>query len=114
MPNKGSDPNGNAKKLHIGNDYVTVVYNDSGEEYKIGVMKVSSCKCLIYLSDPLSMVLILKNLLLFAGDLNLILDFSFVNYWTYWFISFVKLKQVMICCCFCLGIFFHMLKLEID
>ncbi|XP_060567265.1 tuberin-like isoform X2 [Ruditapes philippinarum] len=39
MPNKDSDPNCNAKKLHIGNDYVTVVYNDSGEEYKIGVMK---------------------------------------------------------------------------
>ena len=40
MPNKESDPNCNAKKLHIGNDYVTIVYNDSGENYKIGVIKV--------------------------------------------------------------------------
>ena len=41
MPNKESDPNCNIKKRHIGNDYVTIVYNDSGEEYKIGVIKVS-------------------------------------------------------------------------
>ena len=40
MPNKESDPNCNSKKRHIGNDYVTIVYNDSGEDYKIGVMKV--------------------------------------------------------------------------
>lgn len=39
MPNKESDPNCNAKKLHIGNDYVTIVYNDSGEDYKIGAIK---------------------------------------------------------------------------
>ncbi|XP_021346638.1 tuberin-like isoform X4 [Mizuhopecten yessoensis] len=39
MPNKDSDPNCNAKKLHIGNDYVTIVYNDSGEDYKIGAIK---------------------------------------------------------------------------
>ncbi|WAQ96556.1 TSC2-like protein [Mya arenaria] len=36
MPNKETDPNCNFKKAHIGNDYVTVVYNDSEEEYKIG------------------------------------------------------------------------------
>lgn len=41
MPKKDSDPNCNAKRLHIGNDYVTVVYNNSDEEYKIGVIKVS-------------------------------------------------------------------------
>ncbi|XP_063445540.1 tuberin-like isoform X1 [Mytilus trossulus] len=39
MPNKESDPNCNSKKLHIGNDYVTVVYNDSGEDYRIGTIK---------------------------------------------------------------------------
>lgn len=33
MPNKESDPNCTAKILHIGNDYVTIVYNESGEEY---------------------------------------------------------------------------------
>ena len=40
MPNKESDPNCNSKKRHIGNDYVSIVYNDSGEDYKIGVIKV--------------------------------------------------------------------------
>ena len=40
MPNKESDPNCNAKKLHIGNDYVTIVYNESGADYKIGTIKV--------------------------------------------------------------------------
>ncbi|XP_071106055.1 tuberin-like isoform X2 [Haliotis cracherodii] len=39
MPNRESDPNCNAKKLHIGNDFVTIVYNDSGEEYKMGTIK---------------------------------------------------------------------------
>ena len=42
MPNKESDPNCNAKKLHIGNDYVTIVYNESGEDYKIGTIKASN------------------------------------------------------------------------
>ncbi|XP_022317676.2 tuberin-like isoform X3 [Crassostrea virginica] len=39
MPNRESDPSCNAKKLHIGNDYVTIVYNDSNEDYRIGVIK---------------------------------------------------------------------------
>ncbi|XP_041363648.1 tuberin-like isoform X2 [Gigantopelta aegis] len=39
MPNRESDPNCNAKKLHIGNDFVTIVYNDSGEDYTIGTIK---------------------------------------------------------------------------
>ncbi|ESP04643.1 hypothetical protein LOTGIDRAFT_61259, partial [Lottia gigantea] len=41
MPNKKSDPNGNSKKRHIGNDYVTIIYNDSQEDYKIGIIKGS-------------------------------------------------------------------------
>ena len=41
MPSKENDPNCNGKKLHIGNDYVTIVYNDSIEEYKLGTIKVS-------------------------------------------------------------------------
>lgn len=41
MPNRDSDPNCNAKKLHIGNDYVTIVYNDSNEDYRIGIIKVT-------------------------------------------------------------------------
>ena len=41
MPCKESDPKCTAKKLHIGNDNVTIVYNDSEEDYKIGTIKVS-------------------------------------------------------------------------
>ena len=40
MPNKESDCNCTHKKLHIGNDYITLVYNDSKEDYKIGTIKV--------------------------------------------------------------------------
>ncbi|XP_070579524.1 tuberin-like [Ptychodera flava] len=39
MPNKASDPNCNQKKLHIGNDYVTIIYNDSNEKYPLGTIK---------------------------------------------------------------------------
>lgn len=41
MPNKESDPNCNDKKLHIGNNYVTIVYNESGEDFNINTIKVS-------------------------------------------------------------------------
>lgn len=40
MPIKESDPACNNKKLHIGNNYVTIVYNDSGEDYSIGTLTV--------------------------------------------------------------------------
>jgi len=43
MPNRPSDPNGNNKKRHIGNDFVTIVYNNSGEEFDMGTIKVKSC-----------------------------------------------------------------------
>ena len=42
MPNKESDPNCNGKKLHIGNDFVSIVYNDSKQKYKIGTIKVNT------------------------------------------------------------------------
>lgn len=41
MPNRESDKSCCNKKRHIGNDFVVVVYNDSGEEYKLGTIKVS-------------------------------------------------------------------------
>ena len=41
MPNKDSDPGCNSKKLHIGNDFVTIVYNNSDEDIKFGVIKVT-------------------------------------------------------------------------
>lgn len=40
MPNKESDKGCCNKKRHIGNDFVMVVYNDSGEEYTLGTIKV--------------------------------------------------------------------------
>ncbi|XP_076003983.1 tuberin isoform X2 [Genypterus blacodes] len=39
MPNKESDKGCCNKKRHIGNDFVMVVYNDAGEEYKLGTIK---------------------------------------------------------------------------
>ncbi|XP_023241139.1 tuberin-like [Centruroides sculpturatus] len=39
MPNKEIDPAGNMKKLHIANDFVTIVYNESGEDYSLGTIK---------------------------------------------------------------------------
>lgn len=40
MPNKPQDPSANLKKLHIGNDHVVIVYNNSGTEFNISVLKV--------------------------------------------------------------------------
>uniref|UniRef100_UPI0037E73CFD tuberin isoform X2 n=1 Tax=Semicossyphus pulcher TaxID=241346 RepID=UPI0037E73CFD len=39
MPNRESDKGCCNKKRHIGNDFVMVMYNDSGEEYKLGTIK---------------------------------------------------------------------------
>lgn len=42
MPNKETDPNCNNKKMHIGNDFVNIVYNESGEEFDMKTIKVSA------------------------------------------------------------------------
>ncbi|XP_014260624.1 tuberin [Cimex lectularius] len=39
MPNSPTDLNATSKKLHIGNNFVTIVYNDSGEEYNFQTVK---------------------------------------------------------------------------
>jgi len=39
MPSTESDPQFNKKKRHIGNDYVAIVYNDSGAVYTMGTVK---------------------------------------------------------------------------
>nr|XP_045602296.1 tuberin-like isoform X2 [Procambarus clarkii] len=39
MPTLQNDPNCNNKKLHIGNDFVTIVFNESGVPYNINTMK---------------------------------------------------------------------------
>ena len=40
MPTRDSDPGCNSKKMHIGNDFVTIVYNDSQQAVKFGRIKV--------------------------------------------------------------------------
>jgi Rap/ran-GAP len=37
-----SDPNCNEKKKYIGNDFATIVYNESGEDYSLNTIKVIS------------------------------------------------------------------------
>lgn len=39
MPNNPHDPQCNSKKAHIGNDYVRIVWNDSGLPYKFDTLK---------------------------------------------------------------------------
>lgn len=40
MPTTDSDAKCNNKKKNIGNDFVTIVYNESGREYDIQTVKV--------------------------------------------------------------------------
>ncbi|KAG5679833.1 hypothetical protein PVAND_009371 [Polypedilum vanderplanki] len=39
MPTLESDPNCNEKKKYIGNDFATIVYNESGEDYNLNTIK---------------------------------------------------------------------------
>jgi tuberous sclerosis protein 2 len=38
---RDSDPQFNKKKRHIGNDFVAIVYNESGLPYTMGTVKVA-------------------------------------------------------------------------
>ena len=40
MPCRPDDPHSSDKKRHIGNDFVHIVYNDSGRPYSFGTIKV--------------------------------------------------------------------------
>ena len=40
MPTRESDPSCTDKKRHIGNNYVTIVYNESGEDFNVQTIKV--------------------------------------------------------------------------
>lgn len=42
MPTKPNDLACTNKKRHIGNNYVTIVYNDSGEDHQINTIRVST------------------------------------------------------------------------
>lgn len=47
MPTTESDLKCNNKKKNIGNDFVTIVYNESGQEYDIQTVKVNCTFCFI-------------------------------------------------------------------
>ncbi len=40
MPTHSTDPQCSNKKMHIGNNFVTIVYNDSQQPYAFGTIKV--------------------------------------------------------------------------
>ena len=56
MPNKEKDPNCNSKKLHIGNDNVIIIYNDSKKDVNLGIIKVS-----VVTIPGLTLVLLVAN-----------------------------------------------------
>jgi len=39
MPTTEADPNCRQKKLHIGNDYVCIIYNDSQTDFDLGTIR---------------------------------------------------------------------------
>ncbi|XP_015792101.1 tuberin [Tetranychus urticae] len=41
MPNKENDPDRNDKKLHIGNDCICIMYNNSGQEIDVNSLRIS-------------------------------------------------------------------------
>lgn len=45
MPTKDLDKYRCDKKRHLGNDFVSIVYNDSGEDFKLGTIKVGDFPC---------------------------------------------------------------------
>lgn len=42
MPTKDLDKYRCDKKRHLGNDFVSIIYNDSGEDFKLGTIKVGN------------------------------------------------------------------------
>ena len=57
MPTKLNDPACTNKKRHIGNNYVTIVYNDSGEDHLMNTIRVSFlCIGLLYTNSFLSLI----------------------------------------------------------
>lgn len=48
MPYKEKDAQCVSKKLHIGNDFVTIVYDDSKHGYNFGTIKVKRSSNIIF------------------------------------------------------------------
>ena len=53
MPNRETDPQFNKKKRHIGNDFVSIVYNESGTAVKNFREIIKLCKTYIGLKCDL-------------------------------------------------------------
>ncbi|KAL4702549.1 hypothetical protein ACJJTC_013551 [Scirpophaga incertulas] len=47
MPTVASDPTCNEKRKYIGNDFVSIVYNESGEEFNIHTIKGQFNLCVV-------------------------------------------------------------------
>uniref|UniRef100_A0A2K5K277 Rap-GAP domain-containing protein n=1 Tax=Colobus angolensis palliatus TaxID=336983 RepID=A0A2K5K277_COLAP len=54
MPTKDVDKHRCDKKRHLGNDFVSIVYNDSGEDFKLGTIKI--CEEAAYSNPSLPLV----------------------------------------------------------
>ncbi|GBP30758.1 Tuberin [Eumeta japonica] len=54
MPNLDRDPNCNEKRKYIGNDYVSIVYNDSGADFPIHTIKGQLNFCVVVV-EPLEL-----------------------------------------------------------
>jgi hypothetical protein len=52
MPTKDVDKHRCDKKRHLGNDFVSIVYNDSGEDFTLGTIKVSEAVACWTLTKP--------------------------------------------------------------
>ncbi|XP_049869315.1 tuberin isoform X2 [Pectinophora gossypiella] len=52
MPTSAKDPNCNEKRKYIGNDYVSIVYNDSGADFNITTIKGQLNFCIVVV-EPL-------------------------------------------------------------
>uniref|UniRef100_A0A8C3CZ98 Tuberin n=1 Tax=Cairina moschata TaxID=8855 RepID=A0A8C3CZ98_CAIMO len=64
MPTKDLDKYRCDKKRHLGNDFVSIVYNDSGEDFKLGTIKVQDFTCRHIIKQAfgcLTFLLSLKN-----------------------------------------------------
>ena len=56
MPNMESDHHYSNKKLHIGNNFVTIVYNNSGKPYQFGTIKVIITAPWLYVTCSLNVL----------------------------------------------------------
>ena len=56
MPHKETDTNCHNKKKHIGNDYVTIVYNESEKDYDLYTVKVRIVGVFLFCQRPVDIL----------------------------------------------------------